>query len=505
MSTNNDDFIRPDLPSKCLWKPDGKVDDHHFHEKNEEKPKILENVLQQIGNTPMVKLNKIPKEHGIQCEMLVKCEFFNAGGSVKDRIGLRMIEDAEREGKIKPGWTVIEPTSGNTGIGLALASAVKGYHCIIVMPEKMSNEKANVLRALGAEIIRTPTSAAYDDPESHIRVAQKLNKEIKNSIVLDQYRNPGNPLAHYDHTAEEILEQCDGKIDMVVIGAGTGGTVAGIGRKFKERVPNCKVVSVDPFGSILAPQKDDSHPFYEVEGIGYDFIPSVLDRSVVDQWIKTGDKSSFIMARELISKEGLLCGGSSGSAMIAALEAAKQLKKDQRCVVILPDGVRNYMTKFMDDNWMEERNFIVRSKPFEPWFWNESINSLVEGMIVENVWLNTKCLDAIKIMKNNNYNQLPVLDGESHRLLGIIAVDHMMKKMITGTVTMESPVKEFLITDFPKIERRCNFGLISQLLRTNNYVVVYDKISSSEERVAGIITHIDVLNYLAELDNFAQQ
>ncbi|RWS30019.1 cystathionine beta-synthase-like protein, partial [Leptotrombidium deliense] len=237
------DFIAPNLKSKCEWTKDGKHQvSPHKHQSLTAKPKVLPN----IGNTPLVKLNKIPKEHGVKCEVLVKCEFFNAGGSVKDRIALRMIEDAEREaneklvGRIEPGWTLIEPTSGNTGIGLALAAAVKGYRCIIVMPEKMSQEKANVLRALGAEIIRTPTSASYDAPESHIRVAHKLSQTIPKSIILDQYRNPGNPLAHYDTTAEEILNQCDNKVDMVVLGAGTGGTVTGIGRKMKERVPNCK-------------------------------------------------------------------------------------------------------------------------------------------------------------------------------------------------------------------------------------------------------------------------
>jgi len=245
---------------------------------------------------------------------------------VKDRIGKRMIEDAELSGRIKPGDTLIEPTSGNTGIGLALAAALKGYRMIITLPEKMSNEKVDVLKALGAEIIRTPTEAAFDSPESHIGVAKRLNKEIKNSHILDQYGNPSNPLAHYDGTATEILNQCDGKIDAIVMTAGTGGTITGVARKIKEQLPNCKIVGVDPTGSILA-QPDSLNGrigSYKVEGIGYDFIPTVLDRSLVDEWIKTEDKESFLMSRRIIKEEGLMVGGSSGSVMVAALKYAKK-------------------------------------------------------------------------------------------------------------------------------------------------------------------------------------
>lgn len=292
--------------------------------------------------------------------IVAKCEFFNAGGSVKDRIGRRMIDDAERSGRLKKGDVLIEPTSGNTGIGLALAAAVKGYRCIIVMPEKMSQEKVDVLRALGAEIVRTPTAAAFDSPESHIGVAIRLNKEIPNSHILDQYSNPGNPLAHYDGTAEEILEACGGKLDMLVAGAGTGGTISGIARKLKEKCPSCKIVAVDPYGSILARPAEINETdvtSYQIEGIGYDFIPKVLDHNVIDRWIKSSDKESFVMARRLIREEGLLCGGSSGTAMVGAMKAARELGPGQKCVVILPDSVRNYMTKFLSDDWMAEHGF----------------------------------------------------------------------------------------------------------------------------------------------------
>ncbi len=271
-----------------------------------------------------------------------------------------MICDAEASGRIKPGDILIEPTSGNTGIGMALTAALKGYKMIITLPEKMSKEKVDVLKALGAEIIRTPTEAAWDAPESHIGVAKKLNSELPNSHILDQYVNPSNPLAHYDGTAEELIYQCDGKIDYLVSAAGTGGTISGLAKKLKEKIPTIQIIGVDPHGSILAQPEslNTESGSYKVEGIGYDFIPDVLDRSLVDKWVKTEDKESFVMARRLIRSEGLLCGGSSGSAMSAAIRAIKELNipKGKRVVVILPDSVRNYMAKFLSEEWMKDNH-----------------------------------------------------------------------------------------------------------------------------------------------------
>ena len=315
---------------------------------------ILDNISQAIGNTPTVKLNSVGCE--LACDLYVKCEFFNAGGSVKDRIGLRMVEKAEKSGRIKPGDTLIEPTSGNTGIGMALTAAVKGYRCIIVMPEKMSKEKQVILEALGAEIVRTPTEAAWDSPESHIGVAKKLNQEISDSHILDQYSNPDNPDAHYEGTAEEILAEFGTNLDMCVMGVGTGGTITGVAKKLKEKIPSIKIIGADPFGSILG-GGDDVFP-YQVEGIGYDFFPDVLDNDLVDDYVKVNDQDSFVMARRLIKEEGLLCGGSSGTAMVAALEKAKDLEAAQKCLVILPDGVRNYLSKFLTDEWMKKEGFM---------------------------------------------------------------------------------------------------------------------------------------------------
>jgi cystathionine beta-synthase/cysteine synthase A len=317
---------------------------------------LFKNILDTIKNTPTVRLNSIGRE--LDCELYGKCEFLNAGGSLKDRIGVRMIAEAEKEGRIKPGDTIIEATSGNTGIGLALACAVKGYKLIVTMPEKMSIEKEVVLQSLGVKIIRTKTELAHDHPDSMMGTAERLHKEIPNSHMLDQYINSANPDAHYHDTGGEILEDFGKDLDMVVIGAGTGGTITGIAKRLKEEIPDITIVGVDPYGSILA-GGDEVFDYY-VEGIGYDFFPDVFDPSIVDEWVKTADKESFLMARRLIKEEGLLVGGSSGSAVWAALQVANRLKRNQKCLVILPDSIRNYMSKFVDDDWMKGKGFLEK-------------------------------------------------------------------------------------------------------------------------------------------------
>ena len=319
---------------------------------------IYSTILQTIGKTPVVKINRVGAD--LDCELYAKCEFFNPGGSIKDRIGYEMVKQAEKSGRIKPGDTLIEPTSGNTGIGLALAGAVMGYKVIICMPYKMSKEKQVALERLGAVIYRTRTEAAWNDPDSHISLSKQLQKEIPNSHILDQYTNPDNPNAHYQGTAQEIIDDFGQDLDMVVAGVGTGGTITGIAKRLKEFNPNIEIIGVDPVGSILG--GGDLIASYLVEGIGYDFFPDVLNNGLIDNYIKTNDADAFRTARQLIRDEGLFVGGSSGSAMWGALQAAKKLKKGQKCLVILPDSIRNYMSKFVNDDWMREEGFL-ETKP----------------------------------------------------------------------------------------------------------------------------------------------
>jgi len=326
---------------------------------------LANSALDFVGNTPAIKLDRLKAALGLPegVELVGKAEYYSAGGSVKDRIALRMIEDAERTGQLQPGDVVIEPTSGNTGVGLCMAAAIKGYKVIITMPMKMSGEKLNMMKCLGAEIYRTPTEAGWRDTDSHIALALRLKKAIgPRAHILDQYQNPNNPLAHYDNTAEEIIEQCGGKIDYMVLTTGTGGTLTGIARKIKEKIPTCQIVGVDPQGSILALpdtlNDEDRLKAYQVEGIGYDFIPTVLDREVVDHWVKTKDAESFKMARSIIKREGMMIGGSCGSCVAGAVKAVEQLSiKKGRVVCMLPDATRNYMSKFLDDAWMTQKGF----------------------------------------------------------------------------------------------------------------------------------------------------
>ncbi|XP_022596448.1 cystathionine beta-synthase-like isoform X2 [Seriola dumerili] len=480
-------WIRPDLPSRCTWRLGAPISESpHCHPERTGTPSILPNILGKIGHTPLVRLNKIPKEFGLKCDILAKCEFFNAGGSVKDRIALRMLEDAERAGILKPGDTIIEPTSGNTGIGLALTAAVKGYHCIITMPEKMSMEKVDVLRALGAEIVRTPTSAAFDSPESHVGAAWRLKNEIPNSHVLDQYRNPSNPLAHYDTTAEEILEQCDGKLDMLVAGAGTGGTLTGVARKLKERCPNVKIVGVDPEGSILVESKEKN------------------ETKVVDMWYKSSDMETFTMSHKLIREEGLLCGGSSGSAMAAAVKIAQQLEEGQRCVVILADSIRNYMSKFLRDEWMYEKGFLSLEAPMDlkPWWWSLTVQSLHLSAPIT-VLPCVSCQKTIEILKEKAFDQAPVV-AESGVILGVVTMQTILSSVSAGKVKPSDAVSQVFCKTFKQVHLTDSLGKLSRILETDNIALVvhdhtqYEADGSASQRqiLFGVVTAIDLLSYI---------
>ncbi|KAK3626293.1 cystathionine beta-synthase [Elasticomyces elasticus] len=470
-------------------------------------PPIMQTILENIGNTPLVRLNRLPQSEGITCKIYAKCEFFSSGGSIKDRIALRMVEAAEREGRITPGKSVlIEPTSGNTGIGLALVGAVKGYRTIITLPEKMSSEKVAVLKALGAEIIRTPTSAAWDAPESHIGVARRLEKEIPNAVILDQYANPNNPLAHELGTAKEIVEQMgkvEGRLVAVVAGAGTGGTVTGLSRGLRAaHGRDVKVIAADPQGSILAQPSSLNEEFkdkpYKVEGIGYDFIPEVLRQDEVDVWYKTDDRESFYWARRLIREEGLLVGGSAGSAMTACVKAIKEhnFGPDDAVVVILPDSIRSYLSKFVDDDWLAANDLLPPSPPLtapsSPKMElqdqdkagqekkvvlppsHQSSNDAPQSPTtsrrkkaeddygtatiadlrlkpISTISSSQTVDEAVELMREKGFDQVPVTSPTSRRLVGLVTLGNCLSYLSSGRVSIGSPVKDVMF-DFGKID-----------------------------------------------------
>ncbi|KAK9479939.1 hypothetical protein V1514DRAFT_326920 [Lipomyces japonicus] len=484
-------------------------------------PPLQDSILQHIGKTPLVRLNRIPQAHGIKATILAKLEYFNAGGSVKDRIALRMIEDAEKSGRIKPGYTLIEPTSGNTGIGLALVGAVKGYKVIITMPEKMSQEKVLVLKALGAEIIRTPTEAAWDSPQSYISVARRLEREIPNSAILNQYENVNNPLAHELGTGQEIWEQTAGQVTAVVVGAGTGGTVTGIARALKKHNANVKIIGVDPIGSILALPESLNPPLqsYKIEGIGYDFVPEVLDRSLVDRWIKTDDAEAFHLSRRLIAEEGILCGGSSGSALASVLKYARDLDANETVVVVFPDSIRSYLTKFVSDEWMRDNGFqqdstvVDNGKKFK----DATIADLSLKPVIA-IGAGESVQKAIQVMKNNGYDQLPVVDDDNGLLVGIVTLGEIFSRMGSRRVRTTSVVRDathFFVPDQqqhqqhqPTSDARTSgddhFGVFTADTPLSSMTTFFEFHSAAvvtttgevQARPTHIVTKVDLLEYL---------
>ncbi|MHC4448923.1 MAG: cystathionine beta-synthase [Planctomycetota bacterium] len=444
---------------------------------------MLDSILDAIGNTPMVRLQTLSRRSG--CDIVAKCEFMNAGGSVKDRIGKRMVEEAEKAGRIKPGDTLIEPTSGNTGIGMALAAAVKGYRMVITMPQKMSREKQVVLEALGAEIVRTPTEAAWDAPESHIGVAKRLVEILPNAHILDQYSNADNPDAHYEGTGAEIVEQTGGQLDAMVMTAGTGGTISGVARKLKEEIAGCKIIGVDPEGSILAGPGPIMS--YKVEGIGYDFIPDVLDRGLVDQWIKSNDRDSFLMARRLIRQEGLLVGGSSGSCVWAAMKVAEEMGPGKKIGVLLPDSVRNYMTKFLDDAWMRENGFT--ESRWESNTVGDLLRSLPPRELIT-AGSEETVGDACNRMKERGVSQLPVV--ENGKLVGMLAESDVLSRIVHGNASLSDVVAEAMMRDPRTVHVDDDARSLTSLFADGFIGVVVD----DDTRLQGVITKLDLVDIL---------
>jgi cystathionine beta-synthase len=451
-----------------------------------------DSVLDTIGWTPLIRLSRVTR--GIRTPVLVKAEFFNPGGSIKDRIGLPIIERAERDGSLKAGGTIVEATSGNTGIGLAIAAALRGYRCIFTMPDKMSQEKVRLLRAFGAEVIITPTAVPPDHPENYLMVAKRIAKETPNAIFANQFYNDANPEAHYRTTGPEIWEQTEGKITHFVYAAGTGGTITGVGRYLKEKNKGVKVVAGDPVGSILAEMwrtdgkaKVEGVP-YKVEGIGQDKVPGTLDMGVVDDFVTVTDKESFSMARRLTREEGLFVGGSSGLIVHVAVQLAKKLD-DPRALIVaaLPDTGERYLSKLYSDEWMRENQMldadrtslghVLRNKPDH----KGDIVGVTTGQTVR---------QAIRLMHLHDVSQLPVMDGGN--CVGAVSDWSLSTKSLEDTKVLDMTVSQVMEPPFPIVDDQQSADSVAKLLSKSNPAVLV----RTNGRLTGIVTRSDLLAYL---------
>ncbi|HQT92152.1 MAG TPA: cystathionine beta-synthase [Candidatus Kryptobacter bacterium] len=452
-------------------------------------------ILEVIGNTPMLRLTRIAP--GIKPVLLAKLEHLNPGGSVKDRIGITMIEDAERRGLLKPGGTIIEGTSGNTGMGLALVAAMKGYKCIFTMPDKMSQEKIDLLRAFGAEVIVTPTAVEPEDPRSYHSVAVRLSKEIPNSYFPNQYDNPSNPQAHYETTGPEIWEQTEGKVTHFVCGIGTGGTIVGAAKYLKEKNAEIRVIGVDPEGSIYADyfrtkKMPGSHP-YKVEGIGQDSMPKIMEFNNIDEVITVSDKESFIATRLLARKEGIFAGGSAGSAIHAALKVVPSLNEKDIIVVIIPDHGSRYLSKLYNDNWMKDNQYLEPRLKITA----GDVSHAKRGKrVLISVGPDATLTEAISLMQESDISQLPVI--ENGKIIGSLTETKVLSTLVSSPSLRGHNVREFIGKPFPVVNEKMSVENLYKMLDSETSAVIVQRGDNSFE----IITKSDLI--LAITENSAQ-
>ena len=451
--------------------------------------KYCNSILETVGNTPLVKLSKITA--GLKPLVLAKVEAFNPGGSVKDRPALLMIEAAEKEGLLKPGGTIIEPTSGNTGTGLAQIAAVKGYKCILVVPDKVAQEKINLLKAYGAEVVIVPTSVSASSHESYYSVANKLTNEIPGAFQPNQFANPNNPAAHILSTGPEIWEATEGKITHFVAGVGTGGTISGNAKYLKEKNPKIKVIGVDPEGSIYSGDMPGS---YKVEGIGEDFIPRNVDLKLIDEIIRVGDKESFVISRRLAREEGILVGGSSGTAMAAALQVAENLSEKDVMVVLMPDGGRGYLSKQFSDEWMRASGFLPSSE--HSYFVRDLLDRKSKRSKLPSI-INVKPEDsvqrAIELMQEYQIDQIPVITAGGQNVGSIndlVTMQVVYERKDPSTVTINSVMGK----PFPQTERDAEVETVYKAFKLGNAMVVV----MHEHKAIGCVTKFDMMSHFRE-------
>lgn len=450
------------------------------------------NILEAIGNTPLIKLNKINK--GLKPLILAKLESANPGGSVKDRIGVAMLDDAVQRGVIKPGGTVVEATSGNTGIGLALAAAIRGFQSVFVVTDKVSHEKINYLKALGAQVIVCPNAVKHDSPDYYVNVARKIAAETPNATFMYQYANPANPKIHYETTGPEIWKQTDGKITHFVAGLGTGGTITGVGRFLKEKNPNIKVIGADPIGSILKEYKKDGKlregvPYF-VEGIGQDCIPENIDFSVVDEIINVSDFDSFSVSRALTKEEGIFCGGSTGTIAKAALEIAKDLPEDAVIVFIVCDTGERYLSKMHSDEWLREKRLLNREMKTLRDLSNAKKNGPVKKLIF--LQAKDKVRDAIEVLNANGFSQIPVI--ENGQSVGSIREAKVMASLVDNHALLDATVEEVMGSSFPSLDEKTDLQIVKKQLAESPAVLVLEF-----GRIIDIVTRYDIIEYASSL------